>query len=120
MTNAERQTSALNSNNVLWDGANVKIASGILTAGRDAATGRVALFTPTTFQAVHRFRTSSTAASPNLLMEPNINHGLPINLDLTRQQMRDIGWYRDTTADLVPDTINNVRQAAARLPSVRT
>jgi hypothetical protein len=28
---------------------------------------------------------------------------------LTRQQMRDIGWYRDTTADLVPDTISDVQ-----------
>jgi Carboxypeptidase regulatory-like domain len=46
--------------------------------------------------------------SPNLLMEPSINVGLPIDLDLTRQQMRDIGWYRDTTADLVPDTITAV------------
>ena len=41
-------------------------------------------------------------------MEPSINAGLPTDLDLTRQQMRDIGWYRDTTADLVADTITNV------------
>ncbi|HMY72793.1 MAG TPA: putative Ig domain-containing protein, partial [Blastocatellia bacterium] len=45
---------------------------------------------------------------PSLLMDPAITTGLPLDLDLTRQQMRDIGWYRDSTADLVPDTITNV------------
>ena len=41
-------------------------------------------------------------------MEPAINTGLPLTLDLTRQLTRDIGWYRDTTADLVADTITTV------------
>ena len=41
-------------------------------------------------------------------MEPSINTGLPLTLDLTRQQMRDIGWYRDSSTDGVPDTIINV------------
>lgn len=108
MTDAERATSALNTGNVLWDGANVKIASGYLTAGRDAATGRVQLFTPNPFQQGSSISHYDTAASPNLLMEPVINTGLPIDLDLTRQEMRDIGWYRDTTADLVADTITGV------------
>ena len=115
MTDAERQASALNSNNVLWDGANVKNASGFLVNGREASTGRVALFTPTVFQSGSSVSHFSTAASPNLLMEPNITSGLPINLDLTRQQMRDIGWYRDTTADLVPDRITNVQPSGGTL-----
>lgn len=108
MTDVQRQTSALNTNNVLWDGPNVRIASGFLTAGRDAATGRVQLFTPNPLQNGSSISHWSTACSPNLLMEPAINAGLPLDLDLTRQQMRDIGWYRDSTADLVPDTITNV------------
>jgi Carboxypeptidase regulatory-like domain len=108
MTDAERATSALNTGNVLWDGASVKIASGNLTAGRDAATGRVQLFNPNPFQGGSSVSHFDSAVSPNLLMEPAINVGLPIDLDLTRQQMRDIGWYRDTTADLVPDTISGV------------
>jgi hypothetical protein len=107
MTDAERQASALNTGNVLWDGPNVKIASGTLTNGRDTA-GRVQLFTPNPFQAGSSVSHFDTAASPNLLMEPIINTGLPLTLDLTRQEMRDIGWYRDTNADLIPDTITNV------------
>jgi hypothetical protein len=108
MTNAERQASAINPNNVLWDGANVKSASGFLLNGRDA-NGRVLLYTPSTFSGGSSVSHWSTATSPNLLMEPSINSGLPINLDLTRQLMRDIGWFADATADLVPDTITNVQ-----------
>jgi hypothetical protein len=109
MTDAERQASALNTNNVYWDGASVKLASGSLTAGRDAATGRVQLFTPNPLQSGSSISHFNTAASPNLLMEPVINTGLPTTLDLTRQQMRDIGWYRDSTADNIADTITNVQ-----------
>lgn len=108
MTNAERATSAINTNNVMWDGPNVRIDSGFLTAGREAATGRVELFAPNPVQGGSSLSHFSSAASPNLLMEPNINLGLPLDLDLTRQLMRDIGWYRDTTADNVPDTITSV------------
>jgi hypothetical protein len=109
MTDAERQVSALNNNNVFWDGPNVKVASGSLNVGRDAATGGVMLFTPSSFQQGSSVSHWSTAASPNLLMEPNITLGLPTSLDLTRQQMRDIGWFADSTADSVPDSISNVQ-----------
>lgn len=109
MTDAERQASAINNNNVLWDGASVKVASGFLTSGREASTGRVQLYTPTTFQGGSSVSHFDTAASPNLLMEPNITIGLPTTLDLTRQQMRDIGWYRDSDANGTPDTITNVQ-----------
>lgn len=108
MSDAERAASALNVGNVLWDGANVKIASGFLTGGRDAATGRVQLYTPNPYEGGSSISHFDTASSPNLLMEPMINAGLPTDLDLTRQVMRDIGWYRDTNADMTPDTITNV------------
>ena len=108
MTNAERQASAVNSGNVLWDGENVKIASGFLTGGR-AADGSVQLYTPTAFQSGSSISHFDTDATPNLLMEPAIRVGLPLTLDLTRQQMRDIGWFRDTTGDRIPDTITNVQ-----------
>jgi hypothetical protein len=110
MTNAERQASALNTNNVLFDGANIKIASSFLTSGRDSA-GRVQLYTPGAFSPGSSISHFDTANSPNLLMEPSINPGLPLDLDLTRQAMRDIGWYRDTTADRIPDTITGVTLA---------
>lgn len=108
MTDAQRATSALNTNNVLWDGASIRIGSGALTAGRDATTGRVQLFTPNPFQGGSSISHFSTAAAPNLLMEPAINVGLPIDLDLTRQQMRDIGWYADAGPNTVADTIASV------------
>ncbi|HMO79436.1 MAG TPA: carboxypeptidase regulatory-like domain-containing protein [Pyrinomonadaceae bacterium] len=108
MTNAERAASAINTNNVMWDGPSVRIASSFLTSGREAATGRVELFAPNPIQGGSSLSHFSSAATPNLLMEPSINLGLPLDLDLTRQLMRDIGWYRDTTADNVPDTITSV------------
>lgn len=108
MTDAERAASAINTNNLLWDGANVKIASGFLTNGRDAATGRVAMYTPSTFSGGSSVSHFSTIASPNLLMEPFITTNLSLNLDLTPHQLRDAGWYRDTNLDLTPDAITNV------------
>lgn len=108
MTNAQRQTSALNTNNVFWDGPSVRLSSSFLTAGRQAGTGRVALYTPNPLQSGSSISHFSTAASPSLLMEPSITSGLPLTLDLARQVMRDIGWYRDSTSDLVADTITNV------------
>jgi hypothetical protein len=122
MTDAERQISKINTGNVFWDGPSVKIASGTLTAGRDAANGRVQLFMPNPVQGGSSISHFDSAASPNLLMEPVINTGLPLTLDLTRQQMRDIGWYPDTTADAVADTITTVTPNAgsAIVGSTRT
>jgi len=108
MSNAQRAASAVNTNNLFWDGANVRNASEFLSAGRDATTGRVQMYTPNPFEGGSSVSHYSKAASPNLLMEPRITSGLPLTLDLTRQQMRDIGWYRDTSSDLEPDTITSV------------
>ncbi len=108
MTDGERFTSARSNGALRWDGPNVKIASGYLTGGRDAATGQVQLYAPTTFAAGSSVSHFSTAATPSLLMEPFITSGLPIDGDLTRQLFRDIGWYRDTTADQTADTITGV------------
>lgn len=107
MNNVERQASAINVGNVFWDGPNVKSASANMTVGRDSV-GRVQMHTPLTFASGSSISHFSTAAAPNLLMEPNITAGLPLDLDLTRQQMRDIGWYRDMNGDRVPDTIVNI------------
>jgi len=112
---AARAASAINNNDLLWDGPNVRIASGFLTDGRDAATGRVELYTPATLEPGSSVSHYNTRATPNLLMEPSINTGLPLTLDLTRQLTRDIGWYRDTTADLVADTITTVAPSGGSL-----
>lgn len=110
MTTAERSASILNTGNVMWDGANVKIASGFMTAGRDAATGRVQMFTPNPFQQGSSVSHFDTAAVPNQVMEPVINDLLPIDFtnDLTPQLLRDIGWYRDSDAVVGADTITLV------------
>jgi len=115
MNNAQRVTSAVNTNNVLWDGANVRIASSFLVAGREVSTGRVELYTPNPLQSGSSISHFSTAATTNLLMEPAINAGIPLTLDLTRQQMRDIGWYRDTNTDLTPDTITGVTPSSGSI-----
>jgi hypothetical protein len=113
MTNAQRVTSATNTGSLYWDGPSVRGASAALNAPacRDAATGRLQLFAPNPFQSGSSVAHWNTTCSPNLLMEPNITVGLPLTLDMTRQVMRDIGWYRDTNGDLTPDSITNVTPA---------
>ncbi len=116
MSDAERAASAINDDNVYWDGPNVKLSSGGLTAGRDITNGRVQLFTPNPFQGGSSVSHFNTDAFPSLLMEPSITLNLPLDLDLTKQQMRDIGWYRDTNADMVPDTITSVQPTSGSFP----
>ena len=116
MTQAQRATSAVNTNDLLWDGANVRIASAFLTDIRDPATGRVELYTPNPVEpgsSVSHWNTPATP--PNLLMEPAINTGLPLTGDLTRQLLRDIGWFRDANNNAVADTITNVLPASGNL-----
>ena len=115
MTNAERQASAVNDGNLMFTGHNVRGASGSLTGGRDSSTGSVQLFAPTSLQSGSSLSHFDKAAFPNLLMEPAITAGLPLHLDLTRQQMRDIGWFRDANGDRIPDSINNISAGAANL-----
>ena len=115
MSAAQRVASAVNTNNLLWDGPNVRMASAFLFAGRDVATGRVELFTPNPLQLGSSVSHWNTRADPNLLMEPAINPNLPLTLDLTRQQMRDIGWFRDANNNGVADVITNVLPSGGTL-----
>jgi hypothetical protein len=115
MTNAERQASALNDGNLMFAGPNVKGVSSLLTAGRDTSSGFVKLYAPTTLQSGSSLSHFDKSASPNLLMEPSINVGLPLDLDLTRQEMRDIGWYRDANGDRIPDSITSVSTVGSSL-----
>ncbi|GMU42702.1 MAG: hypothetical protein IT479_10580 [Xanthomonadales bacterium] len=108
MTQAQRQASAINTNDLLWDGANVRQASDFLIAALDVPTGRVQLFTPNPLQPGSSISHWNSSASPNLLMEPAINVGLPLTLDLTRQLMRDIGWFRDANDDAQADSFGAV------------
>jgi hypothetical protein len=77
-----------------------------IRAGADPE-GRALLFTPNPVQPGSSVSHWDTSASPNQLMEPNINADLPLAVDvpydLTLPLMRDIGWYLDRDLDLVPD-----------------
>jgi hypothetical protein len=77
-----------------------------IRAGADAAN-RALLYTPDPVIPGSSVSHWDQSAFPNQLMEPNINADLPlaINLphDLTRVQLRDIGWYPDRDLDLVAD-----------------
>ena len=115
MTNAERQASALNNGNLMFTGPSVRGASSGLTAGRDSSTGSVQLFAPTSLQTGSSLSHFDSAVFPNLLMEPAITAGLPLTLDLTRQQMRDIGWFRDANGDRIPDSISGIAAGGANL-----
>ncbi len=108
MTPAQRVTSAVN-NTLFWDSPSMRVAApGVLSAGSDAMN-RVRLYAPASLQQGSSVSHFDTSATPNLLMEPAINPGIPLTLDLTRQQLRDIGWYRDTNLDGAADGIANVQ-----------
>jgi hypothetical protein len=76
-------------------------------AGADAA-GRALLYTPSPVQPGSSVSHWDTIATPNQLMEPNINsdltHSVQPPQDLTLSLMRDIGWFSDF--DGVPDGID--------------
>jgi hypothetical protein len=116
MTDAQRVSSTVNANNVFWDGDNVRLASGFLGSNaRDPATGRVQMYTPSTIKFGSSVSHFNTTASPDLLMEPVLSAGLPTTLDLTRQQMRDIGWYRDGDTNGQPESITNVTPSGGHI-----
>jgi len=100
MTNNQRKTSATNTGNVVWDGPNVLAgATGLLTNGTDPA-GHPRLFAPNPIQSASSISHFDTAASPNLLMEPYITANLRSDLDLTDEQLIDVGWtWADADGD---------------------
>ena len=68
-----------------------------LKAGSDAE-GRVKLYTVVPFAPGSSVSHFDISPLPNLLMEPAINTNLSSDLDLTREQMRDIGWFTGVLA----------------------
>lgn len=99
------------------DGATLKanLASGVnVTLGIDTSqlagadpSGRVLLFATNPIQPGSSISHWDTVASPDLLMEPNINPDLTHNVDLTLPALRDIGWFSDLDDDGVPDAVDN-------------
>ncbi len=78
-----------------------------LVAGADAA-GRLLLYAPNPRIAGSSVSHFDSSASPNLLMEPNINSDLPIGVDATLPLFNDIGWFAGssgpTTTYLLPSS----------------
>lgn len=57
-------------------------------------SGQVRLYAPCAIEAGSSIYHWDTVADPNLLMEPNINADLPHAVDITINQLFDMGWTR--------------------------
>lgn len=107
MSNAQRINSAVNSGKLVWTGAAVTAGASSLTAGKDGA-GRVKLYAPNPVDQGSSISHWDTTATPSLLMEPFITSNLASDLDLTDEQMRDMGWsVNDADGDGVADVVDN-------------
>jgi hypothetical protein len=73
-------------------------------AGADPS-GKAMLYAPNPVASGSSISHFDVSATPNLLMEPAINADLPHGVDLTLQQMTDIGWFSD--GDGVPDGLDS-------------
>lgn len=91
MNNSQRRASASNTGNVVWDGPAVTAATGFLSSGTDPA-GHARLYAPSPVESGSSISHFDTVTSPNLLMEPFINSNLGSDLDLTDEQLIDVGW----------------------------
>jgi len=113
MTNNQRMASATHTGNIVWDGPVVLSgATGFLTSGTDPA-GHARLYAPNPVQSGSSISHFDTAASPDLLMEPYITSSLDSDLDLTDDQLFDVGWSpADTDGDGVADAVDNCPQVA--------
>ena len=66
-------------------------------AGTDAS-GRLRMFSPNPYQAGSSISHWDTSAEPSLLMEPASTNELSSDVDLTRQNFADIGWFQGLLA----------------------
>jgi hypothetical protein len=96
MTDAERAASAINTNNLVWNGPQVMSdAATVLSSGKDLA-GHPQMYAPNPLESGSSVSHWNTTAFPNQLMEPAINgdltHSVMPPQDLTLSLLRDIGW----------------------------
>ena len=78
-------------------GLNVTLeTSATLKAGADAS-GRMLMYTPNPFQSGSSVSHWDVSATPNLSQEPAINTNLSAGVDITINQMSDIGWLDAAT-----------------------
>jgi hypothetical protein len=86
----------------LGAGVMVEIGADPRRRAGAGALNRPRLYAPNPTEPGSSISHWDTGATPNLLMEPNLNDDLPHAVDLTLQLLRDIGWRSDT----VPETQN--------------
>jgi hypothetical protein len=79
-------------------GGNVKVVLGLdpkERAGAERTTGDILLFATNPVQPGSTISHWDSVATPNLLMEPAFGADLTDDVDLTFEQMVDIGWFSD-------------------------
>ena len=89
MTDAQRVAASKDTGNLHWTGANVRAASGVLTAG--TVGDHVRMFAPNPAQPGSSVSHWDTALTPNQLMEPSYTGPLH-NPVLELPLFQDIGW----------------------------
>lgn len=81
--------------------------------------GHVKIYAPTEPSPGSTYSHWDVSAVPNLLMEPRINDDLPHALDITNDELNDIGWDFGTTPNAGPQPTNggfNGRSILRRKP----
>jgi hypothetical protein len=125
MTNAQRAASAVNTGNLVWRGANVSAASGILTSGINPATGLVRMYAPNPVQPGSSVSHWDTVLAPNEMMEPFLSLstddpslGVPLMADIAWSTNPQNYWIYDP----VPGTagFNNLFSATNGTPGATT
>ncbi|MBX3027237.1 hypothetical protein KF840_20255 [bacterium] len=90
MTNAQRRSAIEATGSLLWNGATVRAASGVLAAGADGQ-GRVQMYAPAFAQAGSSASHWSDALAPLELMEPFFESSLH-EVGLAAAAFTDMGW----------------------------
>lgn len=128
MSNAQRASSMINNQHLVWSGSNVTAAIPTFQPGRtgvDPATGMLRMYAPNPVEpgsSVSHFDTSAT--SPNLLMEPALQDEFNAT-DMTVPLFQDIGWPMASGAApnqaptiAVPVSINATEDTASALTGI--
>jgi hypothetical protein len=99
MTDAQRASSSLNAENLVWTGPQVEAKSGLFPAGV-ASGGRMRMYAPATYSSGSSVSHWDTSLSPYEALEPFYRAGVH-SLIITGQALADTGW---TLAGSAPAT----------------
>ena len=105
MSDAQRVAASIDTGNLHWIGANVRAASGLLSAGK--VGDHVRMYAPNPSEPGSSVSHWDTAATPNQVMEPFYTGPLhpPI---LERQLFRDLGWSLTSRMDFNGDSKSDI------------